>query len=66
MEKRIDVESEVLRPVDTKMFRKYYTEKPFDFPSLHVNGWNPVHLQDARNSRADVQNQLLLQRHFDK
>lgn len=66
MEKRIDVESENLRPVDTKMFRKYYTENQFDFPSLHVNGRNPVWVQDPRSSRSDVQNQLLIQRHFDK
>lgn len=67
MEKRVDVESEVLRPADTKMFRKYWTEKPFDFPNLSVPVVNPpVWVQDPLSSRAQIQNQLLLQRHFDK
>jgi len=66
MDERIDVESEYLRPSDTKMFRKYYTEEPFDFPSLYVKSVNPVWVTDPKSSRALVQNQLLLQRHFDK
>lgn len=66
MDARIHVESEYLRPVDTKMFRKYYTEEPFDFPSLYVKSVNPVWVTDPKSTRAIIQNQLLLQRHYDK
>ena len=64
-DQRIDIESSI-RPVSTKCFDKYYAENQFDFPNLYVNGKNHVWTQDPVNTRVELQNQLLIRRHFDK
>lgn len=62
---RVDIESDI-RPVDTKSFRKYFDDFPFDFPNQHIVGENRVMSQDPVNSRVVLQNALLIRRHFDK
>lgn len=54
-----------LIPSDTKWFRKYYSEKPYDFPHQEVLGVNSVSW-DARSTRSDLQNFLLQKRYFNK
>lgn len=54
-----------LIPADTKWFRKYYSEKPYDFPHQEVLGVNSVSW-DPRSTRSDLQNMLLAKRYFNK
>jgi hypothetical protein len=54
-----------LIPADTKWFRKYYSEKPYDFPHQEVLGVNSVSW-DPRSTRSDLQNMLVQKRYFNK
>jgi hypothetical protein len=54
-----------LVPQTTKWWRKYYSEKPYDFPHQEVLGVNSVQW-DPRSTRADLQNYLLKERYFNK
>lgn len=60
----VDVSNQLI-PADTKWFRTYYSEKPYDFPHQHVLGANSVSW-DPRSTRGDLQNYLLKQRYFNK
>lgn len=55
-----------LRPMDTYWFKKGYTEKPYDFPYQVVLGKNSVWTMDPIDTRASLQNLLLMKRHFNK
>lgn len=54
-----------LIPADTKWFRKYYSEQPYDFPQQEVLGINSVSW-DPRSTRSDLQNFLLKERYFNR
>lgn len=62
---RADAESNI-RPVDTKSFKKYYSEKSFEFPDQYIHGVNKVWTSDPQSSRVLIQNTLLVERHFNK
>jgi hypothetical protein len=57
---------DMLRPRDTKWFRKFYSEKPYDFPYQEVLGQNAVWTKDPMSTRATLQNVLLKERYFNK
>lgn len=54
-----------LIPADTKWFRKYYSEQPYEFPHQEVLGVNVVSW-DPRSTRSDLQNFLLKERYFNR
>lgn len=56
-----------LIPLSTKTFNKEWQEKPFDFPNLYLTQEVPLwKRQDPVSTRVVIQNQLLMQRHFNK
>lgn len=55
-----------LRSRSTYWFKKGYSERPYDFPNQNVLGYNAFVKTDPRNTRSDLQNVLLIKRHFDK
>ncbi len=57
---------DLLRPRDTTWFKKGYSEKPYDFPYQEVLGKNAVWYNDPIDTRAALQNLLLVKRHFNK
>ena len=60
----VETESALI-PQSTKWWRKYYSEKPYDFPHQEVLGVNSIPF-DPRSTRADLQNFLLKERYFNK
>ena len=57
-----------LRPQSTSFFKKYYDQKPFDFPRNDVSCMLPPRTRgyDPENTRGDLQNGLFLQRYCKK
>lgn len=62
---RVDIES-MIRPESIKNFNKVYDDYPYDFPSMVVPGTNHVWTQDPIDTRTNLQNKLIIRRHFDK
>jgi hypothetical protein len=54
-----------LRPQNTSFFKKYYDQKPYDFPSKDVSCKLPQRTLsfDPANTRGELQNGLFLQRY---
>lgn len=56
-----------LIPLSTSSFKKEYQEQRYDFPNLYINHHVPLwNRQDPMSTRVYIQNQLLMQRHFNK
>lgn len=56
-----------LIPVTTYSDKKYYQGQSYDFPNLYLTQHVPLwSRQDPIDTRAVIQNELLLRRHFDK
>ncbi len=56
-----------LMPVTTTSDKKMYQGQPYDFPNLYLTQHIPLwKRQDPMNTRAEIQNQLVRMRHFDK
>jgi len=57
-----------MRPQSTSEFNKYYTAKPYDFPSKNVECVLPQRSRgyDPESTRGEIQNGLFLQRYCKK
>lgn len=57
-----------LRPQSTQLFKKYYDQKPYDFPSKDVSCRLPPRVRkfDPESTRGELQNALFLQRYCKK
>jgi hypothetical protein len=55
---------DILRPQSTTRFNRYWTEKPFDFPTQYALEPTRVWTKDPVDTRGDLQNKLFAKRYM--